>query len=238
MPGKVISRKRPRRRNTKRSGPTTKTLAKKIKHIENDLIELKFLDITTALVNVPLAGTLQLLTGIQLGDTASTRNGNVVWPTSIQMRVAINADPLRLLATRVRSILFWDRQSNGLNPMLVGPSNSNSLLDTTVVLDTTLAPRNYNTISRYTILMDKTIVINPIVASTTTPATGIVTRVIPIQHRITKIHRLNRKVKYDGGGPFVDDIVTNALFIAHFTDAVIGSDPDLEAGYRLYYKDA
>lgn len=233
------TQRRPQRKYKRKynKGPTNKTLAKKIKHIENDLIELKWYDGYVAPFNISVAGIQNSLVQMAQGDTASTRTGNSIYTTSVQLRLSFQSIAASVAPVTIRVILFWDKQSNGANPIPSGLDNSNSLLDTTLVTDTTIAPRNFNTIERYKIIWDKTFVINPVLATTTVVATGAVSIVMPIYKVINKVIKVKRNVKYDDPAGAITSIVTNNLAIAYFTDAT-ANFPQIEASYRLYYKDA
>lgn len=50
---------------------------------------------------------------IQTGDTASSRDGNQIYATSLQIRAQIATDQDLVVPSRVRMIVFWDNQSNG-----------------------------------------------------------------------------------------------------------------------------
>lgn len=232
--GKQGRRQQRRKHHPKKKSPTNKSLNKKIKHIENNLMELKFIDQFVA-TTTSGAGTSDYLTGTAQGDTNSNRQGNVINPTSIQWKVDIFADPLLLGCSRVRMILFWDRQPNGAVPVLTGAATAQSLLDIGVVTDSTLAPRNFNTIDRYHILIDKVYVMNPQVVLLT--AAGATTQVVPMQKTIHHVHKLSRLVKYDNTSAAITASVSNALHAAYFTD-VGATQPSVQCSYRLYFRDS
>lgn len=235
MPSKTRKRGNSKRRMSKKNGPSNKTLARKIKHIENDLIELKFLDLYNSAVPIVAAGYSDYLSSIAQGDTSSTRTGNVVWPTSIQIKMNLTTSTAVLVPTVVRIILFWDQQSNGAAPVLSGAPTSNSLLDSGTITDTTISPRNYNTIKRYKILKDKTYTITPQVEGTV--VAGVTTATLSLTKHIQLIKKLSRTVKYDDTSAVITSSVTNALHIAYFTN-LAADTPVAKAGYRIYYKDA
>lgn len=236
MPGKQRvrqSRKRPMHR--KKRGPSNKTLNKKIHHIENQLIETKFFDQFVNGTALAGAGVSDYLTAIAQGDTALTRTGNVIWPTSVQIRLDISTDIDLLSSTQIRLILFWDHQPDGAAPVLTGANTTQSLLDIGTILDSTIAPRNYNTIKRYTVLFDKRYTIVPQVVATT--VAGATTQVLSITKQVDIFKKLSRQVKYNNTSGAITAAVTNALHFALFCDTVTDA-PTYQAGYRLYFKDA
>lgn len=226
-----------RKRHNRKKHPTTKSLNKKIHHIENTLMELKFIDVFNAGSVIPVAGTQDYLLPIAQGDTASTRTGSIINPTSVQVRMAIQTDIDQNSDSRVRAILFWDRQANNAAPTLTGVSASLSLLDTSVVTDTTLSPINFNNIERYHVLWDKLFVFNPL--TNLTVVAGATTQVVQ-QEQIKVLYRkLGRMVKYNGTGATIASLGTNSLFMAYFTDvAVAANQPSVIAGYRVYFRDS
>lgn len=233
-------RKQRRRRQIKKRGPTNKTLDKKIKHIENNLIELKWLDVARAFTATSIAGIQDYLSAVPQGDTSISRTGNVLSPTSIQLRLTFASNILELGGDgRIRYILFWDRQANGAVPVLTGASTTQSLLDTGVIADPTLSPRNFNTIERYTILLDKMVTLQPVLAGSTTLAGAVDTLTTTNLVTRTKVHvvKLGRMIKYNDAAAGIATAVSNALHIAYFTDAA-ANQAGVQAGYRLYFKDA
>jgi len=227
-----------RRRNMKKKGPSNKSLNKKIKHIENNLMELKYVDNIESNITAVPAGVFFYISAIAQGDTASTRTGNVINPTSLLVRQTFFAQDNSLVASLIRCIVFWDRQPNGANPVLVGASTTQSLLDTGVITEPINAPRNFNTIDRYKILYDKTHVINPQVVKGTTPASGAVTTYCAMQKHVSFRINLNRIIKYNNTTAVIAAAASNALHIAYWTDTTITQQPDYSAGYRLYYRDS
>jgi len=221
----------------RKNGPTTKSLNKKIKRIENEFIETKFFDVYNAGTTIALAGIQDLLVGIAQGDTASTRTGNVIVPSSVQLRMAFSSDIDELSSSRIRIMLFWDRQPNGAVPVLTGAPTISSLLDTGTITQPVLAPRKYNAIELYSVLYDKILTLTPGVVLTT--AAGATTQVVLVDKQINLIKKLHRSVKYNDTTGVIGSIVTNSLYIAYFSDnANALLQPSLQAGYRLYYRDA
>lgn len=243
MASKRQYKRRPNRRlqqHRKKKAPSNKTLNKKIHHIENTLIELKFIDIYQASNTLTTNGIDDFLLPIAEGSTASQRDGNIVIPTSLQWRFIITADPDVIAATRIRCILFWDQQANGALPVLIGAANTASLLDTSVITDSTIAPRNYNTIKRYKILYDKSFQINPnTILNNNNTVPNTTTGLVPFSREMHVYKKLNRTVKFNDTTGVIGSVVTNSLFAAYFCDqATVALQPTVRAGYRVYYRDA
>lgn len=234
--------KRPKRRMSKRSrkGPTTKSLAKKVRKIENNLIELKWIDIALAATPIPNGSgvTTNSWSFPVQGDTAFTRNGNVINPTSFLMKLTLNTDPDLIEPCRVRVLVFWDRQCNGAVPTIQG-INANGLLDDTVITDTTKSYRNLNTIERYTILSDKLYTFNPVLQLTTTLAGAVTTTttVVALERTISARYKLSRKIKLDANAGAITDVVTNSLNVTIISDQA-ANQPEVIGSFRMYYRDA
>jgi len=236
-------KKRMHRRPHKRHAPSNKSLNKKIHHIENSLIELKFKDVVDAGTTITNTGVQDLLCPIVQDDTASGRNGNRVFPTSIHIRAELITDPDQVSVlngpTWIRCILFWDRQPNGAAPTIVGASNTQSLLDNTVVNLGYLSPRNFNTIKRYKILYDKVITLNPQVVLTTVAGPPSTSQVVPMGYYLNFTKKLGRMIQFNDTTGVIGSIETNSLYIMYICNVTAGANqPQVVAGYRLYYRDA
>lgn len=234
------TRRRRTMHNPKKKGPSNKSLNKKIKHIENNLLELKYLDISSG-QSPTTAGTSDYLTPLAQGDTASNRQGNIINPTSIQFRGTMLTDVDYLGFSKIRIILFWDRQPNGAVPVLTGASTTQSLLDNGNITDSTICPRNFNTIDRYHILYDKTHGINPgVVQTSVVAADPTTTKVVQRGKYIHFVVKLGRLVKYNNTSAAITAAVSNALHIAYFIDngPAAGQAPVIQTGLRLYYRDS
>lgn len=220
------------KRRMKKKAPSNKTLNKKIKHIENSFMELKFNDTFAANQNLAAAGGIFYLTDVAQGDTASDRTGNEIFPTSVQVRIQMFNDAASVVTTNMRVILFWDRQPNGANPTVVGASTTQSLLDTGVITDVMLAPRNFNTIDRYKILQDRTYTIDPQEKNIANTAYLVQGKYIHIQQK------LNRLVKYNNTSAAITAAVSNALHLVFYTDPTNANPGSVSIAARLYYRDS
>lgn len=234
-------RNRPRRKfnNRKRRVPTNKQLDKKIKKLQSD-VELKYTDTYTT-SDISTTATLILLNSTVRGAEQDQRIGNMIRGTSLQWRGHVSTDIVDsgLVAIRYRILIFWDRQANAAAPLLFGNSGSASLLDTTTVTDATLAPYNHNNVARYKILYDKPFLLEPKVVGDMDPATGTTTYYGQIVKHFNGHLNLSRKIRYDeSNNGDITDIVTNSLYIGAISDrAAAATNPFLEVGTRMYYKD-
>ncbi len=103
--------------------------------------------------------TILLLNGIGDGDTAITRQGLQLTNRHLRLRVYLATGTS---ATRTRIVLLIDRQPNGALP-----TAAQLFQQATPGLETVLSPRNQNFKKRFTILYDRLIPSNPVVAPTT-----------------------------------------------------------------------
>lgn len=236
MPSKRFNSKtnrRTRRRSfSKRRGPTNKALDKKIKKLQRDQ-ELKYSDVYQANNDITTGAFVVLLNGIASGTDSDQRIGDEVRATSIQWRMNFSSDPVATIPTLVRYILFWDKQANGLSPVIAGGAGTTSLLDNTIVTDLTLAPYNHESSDRFRVLFDKTFTLEPFSLAVGGGAA--------MQRYMTSHKKINlsRRVKHDGDTATFADIVTNALWFTFISDvAAAGINPQVEFGSRYYFKDS
>lgn len=204
---------------------TNKTLDRKIRNIENNLMELKYKDHTIATPGfiIPATGSLtNEFNFVSSGDGPSNRQGNVINPTSLQVRLFF----LFQSADVTRYMLVWDRQANGAVFSLAGTPDS--LLDNTVALSTFVSPRNYNTIDRFKILEDTYIEHTQYVPST------------PVSNNrvFERNYKLSRKIKFDALDTTTDitNVVSNCLYVVLLT--ANGADTLVTASFRMYYRDS
>jgi len=234
------SSKRGSKKSFKKKHTTTKALDKRVKHIEKDLIELKWFDYAWAATITHTGVNLEGQWLITQGTAYNNRVGNKISPTSMQMKVSIVSDPDQNNApVLVRMIAFWDRQVNGASPVLL--NYNNGLLDPTTITNPVYAPRNYNTLERYTIVEDKVMILNPVNFKEYVTADGdsLVSQTQPIVKFISRRYPLSRVVKYDTNGGTMADLVSNAFYVCFICDTSNATiQPLMSGGIRLYYKDA
>lgn len=224
--------KRRPRRQSKTKAPTNKSLNKKIKHIENNLIELKHIDLFNAGTAATVAGVTEFLLPLGQGDTNILRNGNNIVPSSIQAKLQLFSDSLNVATSNIRCIIFWDRQCNGAAPILTG---AGGLLDVSVITDPTQAPLNYDSIHRYKVIFDKIYQIVPQVPLTV--VAGTTTSVVQIIKQVNIYRKLGRQVKFSGTGATIASVLTNSLNVAYFTDNNTTA-PLFQSAFRTYFRDA
>lgn len=249
---------------SKKKYPTTKSLSKKIKHIENDLIENKFSDTYVPAINFDEQG---IVFGLLDGITPSTsdpqsnqnvRDGTQIFPSSLQLRVKVTSAsvPPGGIQQCFRMIVLWDKQPNGgQHPVMVGlDANGNpepdSILDVSGMNGNVglYAPFNYNAIERFKILHDKLYTLPQSGLAMQTTLAGAVTTTNTLSTTVKLINKyikLGRKVKYantEATAPSAGftEILTNALYIGFITDTVSDTPtilPAIQGGFRVYFKD-
>jgi len=225
-----------KRRYGSKRGPSTKSLSKKIRHIENDLIELKSFRANVVADPIGEVTSYYLcLNDIGQGTQSDMREGNQVTVVGLQMRFWISVPIGQLDPTIVRIIIFWDRQANGVLPAMTSSDGTNPLLDLSYGGPTPLiAFYDQNTRERYKVVYDKTFTMaNTVVRSTTEGATtqASSTALYKSIHLKTK-----RQVKYETDN---DIPTTNALWIAAFSNVTGGDEqPVMRMNFQTFYKDA
>jgi len=161
MSAKKIPKKNYKKKGGKKSIPNNKQLATRIKKLEKQ-DELKYADLYST--STADGGVQFVLTSLAQGDNFDQRIGEEVIAKYIHMKflltrtIASNA----AAATRLRLLLFWDVQANGVaSPMYTSTSSlTEGVLDDSVIASRTICPRNYRTKNRYHILMDKLVIMN------------------------------------------------------------------------------
>ncbi len=154
-----------------------------------------------------------LLTQIALGDDADDRMGVQVTLRSVAVKFLVtrgNAD------AAIRIIMFLDKQTNGAAPV------AGDLLQlTTSITETFVSPLNNDNKRRFTILSDR--------SHQVTLGRG--------ESVLFGIRRsLNSKVRYDGGGQTIIDIVSGALWIMMFTTGIGGAaSPTVSLAARVRF---
>lgn len=204
---------------------TNKVLDKKIRNIENNLIELKWIDY---FFNTPGAITsagiaINGFNFVHSGDGPSNRTGNIINPTSLQVKILLQNGQAEV----VRYMLVWDRQTNGIPLTISGTTDS--LLDASVVTTVFTSPRNYNTIERFKILED-TYIDHLYAFQSSTPPTQ--------QTMIVKTHKLHRKIKYDveDTTTTIANIMSNCLYVILISaNGTVFYQP---VSIRMYFRDA
>lgn len=222
------------RRIDQRQNKAIMNLSKKVKKIEGDE-EVKHKDTAHGVTAVTTAGLAwESHNFISQGTTNITRIGNVIAPTSYQIRFRLNAGTGKITTdSHVRMIIFWDTQVNNAGPDFFGVDG---LLDDSVITNNTFSPRNYNTVDRYKILKDKIWTLRPMLATTTTPADGVVAAVSAVTISRTYIIKTTKRMRFTGNAGTVADISNNALYVLWITD-LAALQPQVQGSVRMYFKD-
>lgn len=223
------------KRIDRRQSKAINNMSKKIKKIEAEA-EVKHKDTLFAVTTIPSTGLMwESHNFITQGTTNITRIGNVIAPTSFQIRMRIAANTTKITSPTVcRIIIFWDTQVNGAGPTGFGLTG---VVDDSVITVPPYAPRNYNTIDRYRILKDKVIVLHPVLATTTTDPGGVVTAVSAVVAYRKFIIKSSRKMRFTGNAGTVADITNNALYVFFMSDLTV-TEPTVQGGIRMYFKDS
>lgn len=229
----------------KSTAKKVKSLDRKVKKIENDFIELKYVagDINNTAVGDDLADLYTF--SVAQGDTVSTRSGNMISPTSIRLCGSIFTNSNATTPTVARMILFWDSQPNGANPPV---GTANSLLQdlaSGLYVNELYDPDNRE---RYKVLLDKRVVLNPLLwlnqsgfitdnlSATATISTD-VDGTVPVQKLFNEYVKLGRNVKFTGTTDGIADITKNALHLYLISDQPTDS-PTIQFSWTMFYRDA
>lgn len=188
--------------------------------------QLKFSDTYHASASLAAAGSAQVtaLNLIAAGNTDSTRVGNEIVITSLQVRYNLSTIPTSAAAGQAfRILIVWDYDVGGAVSTLA------TVLDTSVILDPLRAPYHMDYVGkgkRYRIVYDETIIINESIGSSADYA-----------ERVLKFKRLNKKVRYTNTTAAIGSVGTNSLCLMALQDQSANL-PTMEFGARVYFKDA
>lgn len=222
-----------------RPKPTTKSLDRRIKKIQNRQ-ELKHVDVLFNAIEMGSDSTsaaYTLLNPLTIGNTNLTRIGDKASFTSIQIRATITAAAAAIASPVTwRIIVVRDMQPNGATPT---PAN---LLDTSVITALVHAPYNNDYTERFRVISDKKGVINPFRnrAWTDTAGSNVVTEVGRIGIKYNLRWQLGFATNYGlANGGTIADISKNAVFFLAMSDQTLASDlgPTITGGSRMYFKD-
>lgn len=186
-----------------------------------------------------------LLNGIPQEDdapTTTTREGDQVRLTSMQIRGTWDMNQLTNVGTYVRIIIFWDTMAKGIAPIVT------ELLDVSTITTYILAPYHHDNIKRFNIIYDKVNYMFPQVQATQSDtnlaggggANTITTTLFGSQRHPFKIYKKFNKQIYMG----LDDtgnvsaIQTPSLYMLFFSSTPTASNPpNITFGCRIYFKD-
>lgn len=182
--------------------------------------ELKFLD-TSFNTDASTTATVVALTSMATGDTIITRDGNVVSARALELRVNSSLEAITQNAT-LRFVVVCDHAANSAAPTFSGTATT-SVFDATTIQ----AMRNLSCLDKYTILMDKTFVINQSASN----AGG-------VQHHFfkkwIKIPQHCQEVRYQDNASGIP--MKNALSLLYIADVASGvTDVDIAGQARLRF---
>lgn len=199
-----------------------KNLDRRIRKLER-ADELKYHDVlnTTALGT----GTLLSLNLIPQGDDFNNRVGEEITSRYLNMKLRFT-QPASTDSSNIRTILMWDKQANGASPVVYTSTNmATGILDDTLINYPTLSPHNYRASERYTVLWDKTFVINP--------ESSAVQKIITVKKNF---NLKQARIKYSGSGSAITDIASRNLVFLIIGTATSTAAPVLT--FRHWYTDA
>lgn len=167
------------------------------------------------------------------GDDRNTRTANRIKMQHLYLRMFVQSAATVVAGQIVRAIIFIDKQANGAIPVFA------DLFSDPTIGNNWTSPFNPNTVGpRYKILRDKYFISDPAIATTTTPATGIVTTTSNQQ----KFHKFSVNLKMrtvdfsDANFGDQRDIIKNSLYLFICTD--IGTAPACSVDWVFKFKDA
>lgn len=152
---------------------------------------------------------LVLLNGVDVGDTAQTRDGNKIYIKNIQFRLTL-IKASAATETSVRVMLIQDKQPNGA---------AFSITDV-LVTDSISQVRNLKKSNRFKVFYDKIHIVH-----TYRPMTF-----------IKYFKRCNIQTQYIDTGNGVADITSNSLYLAFISDESVNA-PSIAGYARLRFTD-
>jgi len=250
------ARKTYRKRKTynRKKYPTTKKLAQKIKKIENDQEVKNRSDLVTAMgigptVSVSTTNYILLNASLDQGTAVPDRIGDEVRITSVSVIMRLTTDVDELKTTNIRCLVFWDRQTNGKSFGFDGTDPTLGQFGPFITPSTaSFVYAHYNPYmcggrtTRYKILYDKYISLNPSVVADFDESNGEVKKIIQ-SVRVKKFKvKVNKKVKYLRGGDGtgnLDQIMSGSLWLVLLSDPTSPTSnlPLGMVSYKLNYKD-
>lgn len=213
----------PRKSNRKAKGKVPKKVRNYVKAVIHSNIENKIIAYAPVTVQPLSSAIVQYeLNGLALGTSPTTRVGGSVKMLSTDLRFTmspnVSASPV-LTPTRIRLILFWNRQCNGtLLPAAQLLQNPSAGLNIT-------SPLNYLSRDRYTVLHDK-------VYSLGYGGDLVETRILKFTKIIKNLKRAT--TTYASNGSTVADIVKNSLELMIMTDATANAPIVVWQGRSLF----
>jgi len=173
--------------------------------------ELKTIDALEVRIN-PVTGlaapTFALLNGVATGDDFNSRDGRQIVIKSIYFRADLQPYGNTMsYGDTVRCMIVQDTQPNGVI-FTVG-----DLFTATTNTYGSVAMNNLNNRSRFKVLMDKQVSMDPAIY-----AASVLTGGNPSTKTIKKFIKCHIPVQYSGTGATIASIATNSLYLVVFSD--------------------
>lgn len=196
---------------------------------DSQRIEQKVLDVEIDGAPVNSGGGIVLLNGCVRGSDIFNRIGRKVVFTSILLRLqSYNQALNNPLGNAIRTVVFYDRQTNGVAPVLQNILSSNNGL---AAVPTPQTPYNLNARNRFIIIYDKYWGTHAASYSAGQVSGGDPQTITHMFHK-----RLNLETIYSGNTGLVGDIQTGGIFVLIIAD---GSNTQLiDFHIRLRFVDA
>ncbi len=167
--------------------------------------------VAVTIANVTTTGANVLLSTIGTGDDRNDRTGSQVTCRSLRLNFDLTVGAIESI---FRVLLFWDRQSNGTVPTL-----GDVLADVTFP---TLSVVNVDNVKRFRMISDRCYRTNTLGDHSA--------------QCVRRRYKLTHKIRYDGDGPAVADIVSGAITVFFVSDQVGGANsPSVSMFSQLWF---
>ncbi len=189
------------------------TIAKSIKRLIN--VEVKNFDVQltgTAITDTPL---ITQLSNIPQGDGVSARDGAQCKMIGLELSFALNQSTSSAGGTQIRVMLVQDKQTNQ------AIYTAADLLEDVTQSDALVSPRNLDNMRRFSVLLDRTWVLN--IAGVTN---------ILYKHYFKK----DVLLRFDASTPSIADLTQNSMSLLLVGNEVT-NDPTITLFARLRYVD-
>lgn len=176
--------------------------------------EFKFIDVGPKNANINNAIHFELLNGMGMGTSASTRIGRQVILRSVQVRGAIQVTLTTGIRQQIRVMLVYDRQSNGVTAGITDVLNASDVA----------SMKNLSNKRRFKVMMDKFILLSA-------------ADLAGEQQVLDFYRRLRHPVMFnDGNAGDISDIESGALYLIMFGEVASGAtDANMYFSCRVRY---
>lgn len=179
-------------------------------------VEYKFKDTDLDFVDVKASSTILAINGLSQGTSVSTREGDQVKFTSLNIKYWVSFNPAAAFSF-VRIMLILDKQPNKSLPLI-----DDILQDVSSGNMATVTPLQNDNKRRFRNLYDKTLKLSPSSNATT-------------QYR-EKYMKLDTRTLYSGNAGDISDITTNSFLFVFLSNEVLAF-PSLTSYIRMRYVD-